>query len=103
MNKKVSIDKVIINISGKEITVTVDELKELYEKIGQLLNKNTEPLFPYPWIPNQKQYPYPYTADKTWPTLPSYPDPYGPTLSPGDFPEPYRIICGNVNSIDTTK
>lgn len=50
-NKEIKVSKIIINVGDKEIRVTPDEAKELYNVLSDLLGKKEVNPYFYPLIP----------------------------------------------------
>ncbi len=71
MSKTVNVKRLVLNINGKEISLTLDEAKELSEVLGELFEEKTEVKIVevekekwYPWT-----YPYPtvtYEVKPDW-------------------------------------
>ena len=75
--KSVDISRVVIDIGGKEIELSLDEAKELKDILNETFGNKQEPIY--------------------------IPSPY-PVYEPWRYRhwEPYRITCGNTITFSTT-
>ena len=49
--KEIKLKKIVIDIKGKEISLTLKEVKELYAELGQITEKEYSQFTYYPTIP----------------------------------------------------
>jgi hypothetical protein len=80
MDKDISISKIVLDVNGKKIELSLDEAQELEEILGKLFHKETEIItvpqpYPYPVYPYAiwEHIPKPYKKwDITWDTTSIY-------------------------------
>lgn len=63
MSKTVNVKKLVLNINGREISLTLDEAKELSEILGELFEEKTKVKIVE--VEKEKRYWYPYTYPYT--------------------------------------
>jgi len=88
--------EITIEIDGKEVKLLLEDAKELYAKLGTILNTPTTlPYIPtYPIVPTYPVFP----IEPTYPTAPT--TPWYTSPSTGDpIPDPtYIISCYSTNN-----